>query len=512
MAVPTRLEIEATVALPKYKVEIWIPITYGYQGWQTVNNDYVQSVTGGMSSSGTTDNGLSFGSQVDATATIIFSGDAYINYVGNLKHLGVRNLKIRISYGFANSDFIVAFEGPIMDVSFTRFETQVQCGSFIEIMQDFKLYTGVYRNRQIASTSTVATQENPDANGYVGGLINEIFWRAGGRPIEQKGINYNDNDVFFWYTCNQSLFNSEWLWLTGDNLIAELTSLARAAGGQIYQDSKGTIRYVQPLNLADASSTFTYDTSKFGTISVRRGSGDYAKTVRMTSTTRRLEPVQTVYEESTPRQLLPGTNIILEMETQLPIYIWYDFQAFNVFKASYSNGNVAIPTVMYNVFTAQKAIMQISNDSTLPMYIHSIKLRGRPISAQDEISTYYSATYPAAPTPERIIENNVYVQNERHAAALVRMSWDFYSEARRIITLTDVGYDPDRYIGETIIINEPNTEIFNSVCRVIGINHDLTGKTMEIEAVEIDNNIPKRSNMFIIGTGYFSNEVKLLSY
>ncbi len=66
MANPTRPQIEATFALPKYKVEI-----LNHAGvWFTILNARVAAISGNTDSTSNANNGLAFGTPADPAASV----------------------------------------------------------------------------------------------------------------------------------------------------------------------------------------------------------------------------------------------------------------------------------------------------------------------------------------------------------------------------------------------------------------------------------------------------------
>lgn len=521
MASPTRGQIEATYALPTYKVEVLDHVGT----WHQVLNARVVNASGSADSTSNQDNGVAFGSPSDPSASV----DAEDYVVALSRYMNDPfwiNKAVRISFGFDTSDFVVVFQGPIKNIKKAKDTVTWDLGGSLDYLKNIKIYTPIYYRKPIATKTTAASQENPDLGGYVAGLINLAFWRAGGRPKEQQGINYTEAsaDWKFWYSCEQSLIAPDFAWYSGDNTQDEVYSLARAAGGQIYQDTLGTVRYTQPLSFGDTSgysSFYTFTDSVFDGYTENVSNVEAVGTLKLTFTPRRIEPMQDVIDDKTPRLIHPfavlGQGTVIELSPSLPIYAYQglvsnnDITATNTMQAILLDNRPVTPTIGIVEQYANKVLITVSNpDSTTPMIITSIKIQGRPLAANDDMNAQYPDP-SSATLPERSIENNVYIQNEVHAKRLLRMMYDFYSDLTAIITLDNVQYDPDRFVGEIVQLastyNDDSTKYF----RISKIAHSDLGTKMSVDLVLVTS-IPKRSDMFIIGGTYASGDIKELSY
>lgn len=521
MAAPTRLQIENNFAKPTYKVEV-----LNHAGtWYTMLNARIANLSGSADSTGNQDNGVSFGTPSDPSASVDME-----NYqVDGIRYMHDPywiNKVVRISFGFDTSDFITVFQGPIVSMNRSNNNISLDLGGSLDYLADVKLHTPIYYRRPAATQTTFASQENPDGVGYNAGLINLALWRAGGRPLEQKGILYTEAspDWKFWYSCEQSLIAPDYAWYSGENLQDEVYRLARAVGGQLYQDTLGTVRYTQPLSFGDTSgyvSYFTFTDAHFVDYAENITKGELVGTLKMLHTPRRIEPMQDVIDDTTPRLIAPfallGQAETIELAPSLPVYQYQGLVSFDngtatrTMKAQLIDGREVTPVIGVVEQYANKVLITVSNpDGTTPMIITSIKIQGRPLAANDEILTQYPPPYDAF-LPEKTVENNVYVQNEVHAKRLTRMIYDFYNELRPIISLGGVMYDPDRFVGEIVKIASTYNNDAAKYFRIIKIGHEQLGTSMSVDLVQTTT-IPKRNDMFIIGDTYSSGDVRQLSY
>lgn len=513
MAPATRAQIEATFALPQYKVEILVPGV----GYTQVLNARIASISGSIDSTNNSDNAVAFGSPSEPSASIEVEDYVFsCRYLGDSYWIGKT---VRISFAFDTSDFEAIFTGPINSIrKQNEGVTYDLGGSKNYLRDDLKLNTPLLYRRPAATATSFASVEDPTDPNYKGGLTNYAFWMSGGRPYEQKGINYTESSTGFkfWYSCDQALIAPDYSWFSGDNTVDQVYTLARAAGGQIYQDFSGVLRYTQPLMFGETvnyvSGYYTFTDSVFDGYEESISSVEGVGTLKLTYTPRKIQPRQTVIEDKTPRFFAPSEVKVVELEPQLPIWEYFNVNGFDASTATSNmqamliDGRDTTPNIGVVSKNATKISITIGNpSSTVPMVIYSIKIEGRPLSAEDELFVSYGSG-----SPERNVENNVYIQNEAHAQRLVRMIYDFYNETKPIVTLSNVQFDLDRYVGELVKINSRYRND-GAVYRITKIDYSNTGTTMEVSLVKVTN-LPKRSDMFIIGTAYSSGDVRKLSY
>lgn len=508
MAPITRAQIEAAVTQPIYKIEVWVPtILGGVEMWDVVAPEYVLSISGSQESTGNTTNGLAFGMQVAPKATITFTEDASSAFGGSLRFRPILDTRVRISFTYDNADWIIAFEGVLTSISFNEYTITYQCAGFDELIKQTKIRTVVDYNRPIATKTTVASQENPDLPGYTGGTINEILFRSGGRPYEQRDFNYTYDSpgMKFWYTCDQSLFAPEWTWLNDENLLDEVFTLVRAAGGQLYQTTN-IIKYVEPLSFATGTSIYKFTTDTFQSAEWNGNPSDKVGTLTCTYTPRRVEPLQEVANDETPRYFEPSEQKTFTIETNLPVYT-YALNETDKFVAKYVDMRDASPTINNIEVHAQKIIITLTNPSnTTPMVLYSTKIKGRPIAAGQS-----NTIQVGNGLPERIMEDNPYIQNEQHALRLATMTHDFYGDIKPIITLSGATFDPQRYVGELVTFRYDEFTYLDVAMRIVAIRHTAGGSLMDVDVVEVTG-LPTRNNMFIIGNTYSDGEWHQVSY
>lgn len=495
MPAPTRAQIDANVALPKFRVSIW---NSGTSSWTVLDNDDIVSVDSTIES-GNTANGLAFGEAVSVSASVVLANTASIPANWKLA-------KIRIEYTYDTADWVNAFNGFITGRTRGTDTFTLSCGGIDKKLEQIKIDSQVYYRRPIASKTTALSVEDPTNVAYsetTTGLLNYIFWQAGGRPYEQAA-SYTTAD--FYYSCNQSLIDPEWSWFAGENILDELYTLARAGGGQIYQGTDNVIRYVQPLQFS-GSSTYTITDDYYGDLSVSEETNEAVGKLRTVYTPRYVQGAQVIYDDTTARLILPGGNVVVDGETQLPIYRYVQISGNTTTIKATTSAADPVQLTNYSIYTyAQRFTLTIYNTLTYPVAVNSIELQGNPVAAREKGFVSYGSG-----TPERTLEDNPYIQDKFHAERLTRMAYDFYAPLQPVLTLGNCGYDPDRFVGETVTLSSTLYPSFNGAYRIVGTTRTLPGITMDLRLVSVSG-LPLRSEMFVIGTTYASGDTRKVAY
>lgn len=504
MAPPTRAEIEAVIALPTYTVSV----NTG-SGYTAISDAEVKSLNTKLVTTNNIDNAFAFGTVATSTATVEITDTVLIS--------AWQEAKIRIQYGFASSDQVVAFEGVIVKRQHEGHFYTYECRGFDYFIERKKIYTEVFYRRPIATkTASTSIEDFSDPN-YRGGLLNNIMWRVGGRPYEQPSLA-SDPSFKFWYSFDESIVKPRWAWISGENAWEEVYRLVRAAGGQLYQNIDGVIYYKQPLSfgyVASGAILYEFTESTFQTISEDSSTAENLTTVQASFAERVLQPTQQIYTTDTAKLLPNNEQTTVDYEMQYPIYAYaanvnsFDF-LLEAVKATYFDGRDATGATLFvvsiNDTQAQKLEVTYDNQTGEPISLNKVTIQGRPITAGSE----GIARYSSGAGTELQLEDNAYIQSFAQAYRLVRMVHAFYSTNRAIITLDGVGYDPDRYLGEVVELTYSSWSLANVRHRIIGLDYS-NGSKMSVTLSPIAS-LPTRDDVFVVNSTYSDGTTKLVSY
>lgn len=500
MSDPTRAQIDANVTQPTYTVEY-----HNGSTWVAVSDDLVLSVSGLVNTGGGS-SGLDFGASASPRVTVELDDTSVTAAIPTTK------TRVRVRFGFAGSNELARLTGLIAD-SDRSYGEQIgitwQCGGFDELIKDTPLYSPMFYRRLAATATTVASVEDPSNPAYVGGLVNYIFWQAGGRPLAQAGTY---PAAVFYYQCDSALIAPEWSWIAGENGWSELDRICRAVGGQVFQQPDGTMRFVNVL--APTASSFVLDEGDYQSIKQQGRTGEYFTRARCSFTARALQPQQVVYEDTSPRVIAPGGSVTFTVEPQLPIYDWYVSGSSTIPAECYTTTDfygrslAANTTAAFVSRSAGRAEVSFTNThATLPMILSRISLRGRPVAPIEEGQAAYGTGSPEKP----IGDGEIYVQSRVHAERLCRIYVDIYGQVRPTRKLSGLGYDPDRTIGEVVQLTCAAWGLSAVNHRIVAIEPRETGKLMDLSVTPITG-ILAASDLFIIGTTYAGGDVRSLGY
>lgn len=500
MSDPTRAQIEADVTRPTYTVEY-----HNGSTWVAVADELVQSVSGLVNTGGGS-SGLDFGANGAPRVTVELDDTSVTAAIP------WERTRVRVRFGFAGSNELARLTGIIADQDRSYGDgigITWQCTGFDQLIRDTGMYSPMFYRRLAATATTISSVEDPTNVAYVGGLVNYIFWQAGGRPLAQAG---SYPTAVFYYQCDNALIAPEWSWIAGENGWAELDRICRAVGGQVFQQPDGTMRFVNVL--APTPTSYVLDEGDYASLRQQGRTGEFFSRARCSFTARALQPQQVVYEDTSPRIIAPGATITFTIEPQLPIYDWHVSGASTIPAECYTTTDfygrslAANTTAAFVSRSAGRAEVSFTNThATLSMILSRIALRGRPVAPIEE----GQASYGSGTVEKAIGDGEIYVQSRIHAERLCRIYVDIYGQVRPTRRATGLGYDPDRQVGEVVQLTCAAWGLSAVNHRIVSIEPRETGRVMDLSLTPITG-ILTTNDLFMIGTTYASGDVRSLGY
>jgi hypothetical protein len=507
MAPPTRAQTSGDVTQPIYAATLYLT-----GAWGTDITGDITSAEHTVETSGEV-SGIAFGTIVSPRATVTFNADGLAR--------SWELTPIRIAYGFAGSDTVARFVGVIVGCSWEGAGGSWECRGWDALIEGQEIRSPLFRRRPIATATTASSIEDPASGSYAAGIVNYILWSCGGRPYEQAGSYAS---ALWYYSCTHALIAPEFTWIAGEDPWQALQRFVRAAGGQLYQDDAGTVRFVDPLTLASGSSSFTFtdgvltaaqreslNGAGYGTPTRRASVEKSATGFTCAYLSRRVQGVQVVYEDTQPRRVEPGETITVNCDTTLPLFsIDRAERDAAVVRTAYAP-TAAEVTVGIASSSAQRVTVQIENTLSEPVQVDGVRVWGRPVSAGEEGTAGYSPGGGSL-NHERVrgVEDNPWIQSERHARQIARMAYDFHATAGEAVTLPDVAYDPDRYVGEIVSFTYSDWSYSAVAHRIVAIRVE-GGAFMEVDLTPI-NGLLTVDEVFVVGTAYSGGDTRELSY
>ena len=472
---------------------------YIYSGgsWVDVTSS-VLDVTGSAEATLNTDNALAFGD----------SSQSRISVRGKLalQSYTWSYTPFRVKYGMNGDTPTKEFQGVITERERTLSDLTFTCEGYAALIHNVKAYSPMFYNRPVATKTTVASVEDPTDPSYVAGPINWLLWQAGGRPLEQD-VTYPS--ATFYYSLDQAMFAPPFAWFAGEDGWSECLKLVQAAGGQIYQNTDGTIVYRQPFVIAEGSPSFAFTMSDFADLRERTSARKTMDTATVSFIPRELRPTQDVAEDTTTRVIQAGEAITFEVEPKWPLYSMEAFTS-DSFSICFLTGNQATFSTDYTVtttFAAQRITINVANQTSEPLVFYKVTIRGMPILPLEA----QSVTVGSGSSAKTICDGNPYIQTHADAEWLANLYLAFYGDNHPLRTISGAVYDADLDIGDIATITASPLSLSGVDHVVVAKRHSQTGAEMEVDLVEITG-LPTSSDFFVVGTDYSASGAKLIGW
>lgn len=484
------------VTTAKYQVE-WKPAG----AWVDITA-HVLEVRGGNEITGNPDNALAFGDSSDSKADVTTKS-------ASLSSTSWARTPIRVTYTI-NGVADRAFAGIITERSRDGSSLTFTCTGYAELIRATKAYSPLFQLRPVATKTTATSSEDPTSGSSRAGLINWIFWQAGGRPLEQNFNPTYQAAAKFWYSCDQAALAPLWSWAAGEDGWAECQKLAQASGGQVFQASDGTVCYRQPYGYADAAPLYLFDASVYGAGPTEQASAAKLSTsVRCSYLQRAERPMQKVAEDSTPKIIWPGRTEVLTIEPSWPITeleLNGTSLMSDALQMTYGAGEKATLGVQYTataVYAAQQIVVTITSTTAYALQLWGYVLKGKPIMASEGGSVVVGSG-----SEQRTLDDNPYVQTPEHARRLAYLYLLYYGAPRPLRTIRRCPFDPNRTVGEVVNLTIPEWGITAQPHVITGIDHDETGLFADYQLAYVGD-LPKASDYFQIGPSYAGQNKKI---
>lgn len=404
--------------------------------------------------------------------------------------------------------------GPSRGWSFTA-------GSWDQRIARARVRTPLRYYRPLATRTTATSVEDPESGAYRGGILNEIFWKAGGRPSDQT-ITYPSAE--FYYSCDGTSVAPEWSWVDGENPWNEALTLAESAGGQIYVDAGGVVRYVNPLRLAEAvggapviadrsgvaTGAILYD----GEIEVDEDTEAAFNAATCSYKRRALQPRQEIYKARDPFAVEASADVTRELAMQWPI-LWRDLTTgaaiytVRVTACRYDGAPVT-PTITVTGESAQLLELTITNPLAEPILIAEIAVDGRPVSVlQEGQARYVGAKFDAnnAEDVERRLPESIYVQSQPAAARRARMAVELEGPPRPLYGLRNLPYTPGVAVGGYARLYNLALGLSDLPVRIVSRVIRESGRSMDLKVVDVSG-IRTLAELWVVDEGYAGTDVR----
>lgn len=473
-------------------------LEYYSAGWNTIAAGSIINVSGSWETAGDS-SGIAFGDDTDAS----IDGELLLSSWANLSHL----TPIRYTTTM-DADNARTFTGVLAKRSRDLQTMKFTAEGMKRLIAATKGYSPAINRRPVATKTTASSADDPTNPGWASGLINWLLWQAGGRPYEQAG---SYPSAVFYYSCDHAILSPDWAWAAGEDAWAECLRLAKDAGGQMYQDASGVVRYKQVLGYGGQSTSDTLTASDYGGVTMDEDPGIiYATKVTCQYVPRRRLGTQQIADDTTPRPIEPGGSITIVIEPQNPLASLEQASAGQLKSdclvvASFDGTPSTSYTHTLDV-TAARITIVVTNTGSLPLMIWRVRLRGDPIVAGEA-----GSVSSGSGTIERVLEQSPYIQNRRDAGKITAMTLAFYAAARPIVTAAGCKHQPSRAVGAALLLTVGEWSMSAVKHVILGIDHDQTGIEAAYTLAYVED-LPALSQFFIVGTTYSSGDNRYLGW
>jgi hypothetical protein len=485
-----------------------------------------------------------------------------------------RMTKLELYYSETNVEsYRKVFDGLIYARSETNTTVQFTNRGYLDLLNITLVETPLLRNRRVATFIPTGTTDldkftklkaqNPTIlEGSSVGIINALLWLLGGRPYKYKSLydtQYTEvagQYPKFYYDCDSSVINPEWLWFNYENLFGDLSTLCKAAGGVLNQDFDGVVRYKNIFSTKQAANGLVITDSNFSSASIsENGTEPYSKIVT-TFTPRYLSGSQEVFstvineylnfEETVERQIqfskpvyklvnktisgqltdtIVGDNfkfvkdkmnvvdsfgtkqiVSAKIKPHSTLYITKYVSADKVGNFTKTKDTAVVPS--------QSTTLYIKNtqNQASTVYVGEVSLYGRALeSATQETYVLPLNQYPTVSGYKELrIGDNPYVQSESQAVRLINIAKYIMENPRTSLTVSDVPYTEKLKLGETIVFNSSSYGISGEF-KIISLSFSPTLSTAQVGLLSMSG-LFSASEIFQIGTTYQDADSRVLAF
>jgi hypothetical protein len=442
--------------------------------------------------------------------------------------------------------------------------------NFLDLLNITLIETPLFRSRKTATripdsvtVDNLKKQDPTIKEGSSVGIINTLLWLAGGRPYKYKSLYTTQNAYVlgqypkFYFDCENSVINPEWVWFNYENLTEDLSQLCKASGGLLTQDNDGVVRYKSVYSMRETWNNVTLTDSKYQNIDISESSTEPYSKIVTTFTPRYLSNSQEVYSAAMGEYLKTGESFTRQIEFSKPTYkimnksvsgqlsdsivgttlkyIKDKITAVDTFgtrrqvKIKISNYDTLyipkyVATDVAGTFTITKDEAVVASQSgTLTIshtaepaadtiYVGEVFIYGRPLEAASQ-ETYIKRInqYPSiAGFKELRLPDNPYVQAEAQAKRIVDVAAYLMVNPREQLSVKGVAVVSGIELGRTIRLTS-SVYSLDDYYSIIGINYTNDMAVADLTLLSMSG-LYSLNDLFIVGSTYSDTDSKRLSF
>lgn len=471
--------------------------------------------------------------------------------------------------------YLKIFSGLLFEKTVTLNTTVFAARGFLDLLNITFLDTPLFKNRKTATKIpyssgdtdaqkyTKLTQQDPTiAAGADVGIINAILWLIGGRPALYKSLYTAQYGSLagqypkFYFDCETSIVNPEWIWFNYESLFQDLSNLCKASGGMLKQDTDGVVRYINVFSAKKDWNGLTLTDSDYADLSIgQEGTEPYSKIVT-TYTPRYLANSQEVFKTVINEYINKDESVTRQVQFSKPIFklvnkttgkqltgsfvgdtlkpVKETINAVDIFGTKRIIYSKVIPHKVFymykyvfsgalgnfakvqdtEVIPSQTASMVFKNQTAdnATLYIGEVSLFGRTLEAGgQENYTLPINQYPTISGYKELrIPDNPYVQSESQAVRLVNITKYLMENPRKFLTVNGVAFNEKLQLGDVIKVQSTFYNI-NEEFKIasLSFSNNLSQVNMQLLSM---SGLYGLSSLFTVGTSYAGTDTKRITF
>ncbi len=444
---------------------------------------------------------------------------------------------------------------------------------YLDLLNITLVETPLMRNRRVSTAIPTGTTDedkytklkaqNPTIlEGSSVGVINALLWLIGGRPYKYKSLYDSQYSEVageypkFYYDCESSVINPEWLWFNYENLFGDLTLLCKASGGILNQDLDGVVRYKNIFGTKQDWNGLEINDSNFTKLDINEyGTEPYSKIIT-TFTPRYVTGSQQVFSTVINEYLNYEETVERQIQFEKPVYklvnktisgqltdtivgsnFKYVKDKMNVVDSFGTKQIVGARIKPHNtlyitkyesadkvgnftkvrdtaVVPSQSTTLYIKNtqNQASTVYVGEVSLYGRALeSGTQETYMLPLNQYPTISGYKELrLSDNPYIQSESQAVRLINIAKYLMEVPRLSLTISEIPYTAKLNLGETVLVNSSFYSISGEF-KITSLSFSPTLSTVQVNLLSLSG-LFSSSEAFQIGNSYQDINSRVLTF
>jgi hypothetical protein len=487
----------------------------------------------------------------------------------------IKKVEIFTSFN-GGSNYKKVFDGLLFERAESRNSVSFVARGYLDLLNINLIETPLFRNRKTSTFIPTGANDpakfellkaqNPTiAEGSTVGIINSILWLLGGRPFKYFSL-FQPTSVYyttlnytplFYYDCESSILNPEWVWFNYENLLGDLSLLCKASGGLLRQNDDGILEYTNVFNLKKQQSNITLTDKDFSDLTYGSYNYEPYKEIVTTFNPRFLSASQEVFSAVFDEYLSFNQTVERRVEFEKPVWklvnktisgqlsdtlvstqfktVEDNFTATDLFgtnrrvsariqphnsyymtkyTASGSPGNFVL-TKDTGVTSSQSTTVYVRNNLIVDqssLYISTVKLFGRALDSAPEDNCILPLTSSGISSGFRQLNlgNNPYVQSKQHGFRFLDIAAYLMQNDRPNISLKEVPFNKNLKLGDVVRVVSTFSDI-DDYFKVYSYTVSSSLATADYELISVSG-LYDESDLFIVGQTYSGSSEKILSF